>query len=118
MNLKWKKIREKKTKVGYRTLLKRTFELPDGKTADFDIIKSGAVVCTLALTPDKKVILVRQFRPGPEKIVTEIPGGFIDKGESPKAAAKRELLEESGYTGEFKFIGVSLKEPILYWHCL
>ena len=94
-------------------MLKRTFKLPDGKTADFDIIKSGAVVCTLALTPDKKVILVRQFRAGPEKILTEMPGGFIDKGESPKAAAKRELLERSGYTGEFKFIGVSRRAHIL-----
>ena len=60
--------RRKETKVGCSLAEADNgyFRLPDGKTADFDIIKSGAVVCTLALTPDKKVILVRQFRPGPK----------------------------------------------------
>ena len=62
-------------------------------------------VCVLALTKDKKVILTRQFRPGPNKILLELPGGMIDKGESPIKAMARELLEETGYQGKLKLVG-------------
>jgi ADP-ribose pyrophosphatase len=110
MGLKWKKIKERKVKVGYRTIVISTFRLPDGKIKDFHLIRFGKSVCTLALTPDKKVILVRQFRPGPQRIVSEIPGGGLEKGESAKTAAKRELLEETGYTGDFKLVGKSLDD--------
>ena len=106
--MKWKKLKEEEFKVGYLDIIKRTFQLPDGKTASFDIKKEGPAVCVLALTRENKVVLVKQFRPGPEKEVIELPGGCIDKGESPDCAIKRELLEETGYAGETKFVSTSL----------
>lgn len=59
----------------------------------------------MALTKDNQVILARQFRPGPNEILNELPGGYIDKDETPEQAAERELLEETGYSGDFEFIG-------------
>ena len=106
----WKKIKEKPFTAGFRKLIKKTFQLPDNKTADFDIKHEGPVVCVLALTKNNQVVLTKQFRPGPEKILLELPGGVIDKNETPKQAAKREFLEETGYTGDFKFVGKS-------WDC-
>lgn len=103
----WEKIKEEPFRAGFRKLLKRTFKLPNGKMADFDIKKEGPAVCILALTVDNKVILEEQFRPGPEKVILEMPGGVIEEGEEPIEAARRELLEETGYTGDLKIIGKS-----------
>lgn len=104
----WKKTKEKLLNTGYRKILRRTFVLPNGQKYDFDIKKERPAVCIVALTKDKKVILTRQFRPGPEKILLELPGGSIDDKETPLKAAKRELLEETGFVGKFKFIGKTL----------
>ncbi|PIZ95494.1 MAG: hypothetical protein COX80_04340 [Candidatus Magasanikbacteria bacterium CG_4_10_14_0_2_um_filter_33_14] len=105
----WKKIKEESLRTGYRKLLKKTFELPDGKTAEFDIKHEGPAVCILAITKNNKVVLTKQFRPGPEKILLEMPGGGVDQYESSLEAAKRELLEETGYTGDFEFVGTCLE---------
>jgi ADP-ribose pyrophosphatase len=58
----------------------------------------GAAV--IALTPENRVIIARQFRCGPEKIMDELPGGLIDAGETPEQAVLRELREEVGYTSD------------------
>lgn len=87
------------TKIDYHPVVVKTFTLPDGSIttrATFlgeDMRAAGVI----AITKDKKVIVGRQFRPGPEKIMAEIPGGYVDKGEDPETAARRELLEETGY---------------------
>jgi len=78
--------------------------MPNGKESDFYIKREGSAVCTLALTRKKKVILVKQFRPGPQRILLELPGGYIDKDEKPKIAAARELMEETGYKGKIQFV--------------
>lgn len=85
----------------------KIFELPDGKIVDFDIKDEGQSVCVLALTEDNNVILARQFRPGPEKVLLELPGGGKEPDESAIEAIQRELLEETGYTGEFTFVGTN-----------
>ena len=100
----WKKIDEKLIKDGWRKVISRTFILPNGKEQEFEIKKEIISVCVLALTKDNKVILAKQFRPGPEEILLELPGGAVDQGEAPEQAIKRELLEETGYTGDFKFV--------------
>ncbi|MFA6307122.1 MAG: NUDIX hydrolase [Patescibacteria group bacterium] len=103
----WKKIKVEPYRAGFRKLLKKTFQLPDGRIVDFDIKDEGPAVCVLALTKDNKVVLARQFRPGPEKILLEMPGGVVEKGEEPEQAMRRELFEETGYAGELKFVGTS-----------
>ena len=51
----------------------------------------------LPLTADGRVVTVSQFRPGPGRVVTSLPGGIVDDGEEPLAAGVRELREETGY---------------------
>ncbi len=53
----------------------------------------------VAVTADRKVVLVRQYRHGLGAVHFEIPGGVVDPGEEPAAAARRELLEETGFGG-------------------
>ena len=86
-----------------------TFELPDGSVRTFALKKEGRVVSVLALTPERRVVLCRQYRPGPDAVLDELPAGGLEKGETPEAAARRELLEETGYTpGRI----VSLGQPL------
>jgi 8-oxo-dGTP pyrophosphatase MutT (NUDIX family) len=53
--------------------------------------------CALALTPDRRVVMVEQYRRGVDAWVMEFPAGNIDDNEEPATAALRELVEESGY---------------------
>jgi ADP-ribose pyrophosphatase len=54
-------------------------------------------VSILAITKNKKFLLVKQYRPAIEKKTIELPGGLVDKNENHLTAAKRELAEETGY---------------------
>lgn len=87
-----------------RKIEKVVFQLPDGTESDYYIKNEGQAVCVLAITDDNKVILAKQFRPGPKEILDELPGGGINKGETPQEAAYRELLEETGYEGKIQFV--------------
>jgi ADP-ribose pyrophosphatase len=54
-------------------------------------------VAVVAMTPAREVLLVRQFRPVVDRQTLELPSGHDERGESPEDAARRELLEETGY---------------------
>lgn len=68
----------------------------------------------VALTPRDELLLVRQYRPGPDAMSLEIPGGAVDPGEDLAAAARRELREETGYEArEWHYLGTSFPNPAL-----
>ena len=72
----------------------------DGVEGDFFVLNTNDWVNVLALTPDKKIVLVRQFRYGSKEQSLEPPGGVVEKGEDPIVAGLRELQEETGYVGD------------------
>lgn len=75
-------------------------ETSNGKIVEPLIFEYGTWVAVVALTKQQEVLLIRQYRHGLQKIFTELPGGGVEDGEEPLAAAKRELLEETGYTSD------------------
>ncbi len=86
----------------------------DGTEATFFVVENPDWVNVIALTEKGEVVLIEQFRHGAEKIVLEIPGGMIDENELPETAARRELLEETGFTSnEFIFLGKSHPNPAI-----
>ncbi len=77
-----------------------TVRLPDGKLIDdYFVWLEGDVVLVVPVTPDAEFILVRQYKHASGQIMIEFPAGMVDSGESPEMAARRELAEETGYTG-------------------
>jgi len=62
------------------------------------VLETADWVNIVAVTKDGRYVLVRQYRFGPGRVTTEIPGGVIDPGEGHEEAARRELREETGYT--------------------
>lgn len=68
-----------------------------GASKTYVVLDSPEWVQIVALTPDDRAVLVRQFRHGTGRITLEAPGGLVDPGETPLAAAVRELREETGF---------------------
>lgn len=64
------------------------------------VLESVDWINVVAVTPDNRSVMVRQYRFGIEACTLETPGGMVDEGETPLEAAQRELLEETGYKSD------------------
>ena len=72
-------------------------KLPDGRETLREIVEHPGAAVILALTNDKKVVMIRQFRKPAEEVLWELPAGTIEPGEDLENCARRELEEETGY---------------------
>lgn len=77
-------------------MLDRLIE-PGGVTVDREVVGHAGSVVVLPHLPDGRILLVRQFRYATRKSLWELVAGGIEPGEAPLKAARRELLEETGY---------------------
>ena len=74
--------------------------LPDGRVnPEYYILEYPDWVNVIAITKDGRMVMERQYRHGLGKTCFELPCGVIEDGETPLEAARRELLEETGYAG-------------------
>lgn len=104
-HLEWRERSRNKVYEGrFFDLISSDQESNDGRRGDFILLECADWANTVALTVDEKgrdcLVLVRQYRIGGKAVSLEFPGGMIDEGEDPLAAAKRELLEETGFTAD------------------
>jgi ADP-ribose pyrophosphatase len=114
MSDNWKRIEPTEAvKVGWRTVTKKTFIDTMGKTFDADVYaKDGEEgVAVVAITSSGQAVACRQYRFGPERIMEELPGGFVDDGEDKRDAALRELTEETGYQStKMEYLGYAFRD--------
>jgi len=89
-------------------------ELPDGTVVpNYYVRESFGFVTILALTTDRQVVLVRQYRYGSDSIHLELPAGMLMEAEAPQECALRELAEETGYeVAHCEPAAVYLPEPV------
>jgi 8-oxo-dGTP pyrophosphatase MutT (NUDIX family) len=85
-----------------------------GEEHEFFVIEAPDWVNIVAVTDTGEVLLIRQYRHGIDSETIEIPGGCVDPGETPLEAAKRELLEETGYVSDvWSCIGEVIPNPAI-----
>jgi 8-oxo-dGTP pyrophosphatase MutT (NUDIX family) len=98
----WPRTREER-REHYRIFEVVHFRARSPRTGDerpFTVIEAPDWVNVVALTDTGDVVCIRQFRHGTGQFTLEIPGGMVDPGEEPAAAAARELREETGFAGD------------------
>jgi ADP-ribose pyrophosphatase len=113
---KWKIVQDTKLLETPVFSLHQKDLIPDHKmeTVPFFVLNAPEWINVIALTPEKEIILVEQYRAGIHESSLEIPGGMADDGESPLEAAKRELLEETGYHSDtWLFLGKASSNPAI-----
>ncbi|MBE0595646.1 MAG: NUDIX hydrolase [Desulfuromonadales bacterium] len=86
--------------------------LPDGRLADFEIVRHSGGAAVLPVLADGRVLLIRQYRAPLSGMLWEIPAGRLEPGEPPAACVRRELREEAGYlAGRLEKLGEMLTAP-------
>jgi 8-oxo-dGTP pyrophosphatase MutT (NUDIX family) len=90
-------------------------KLSNGHILDCHLLEYADEILIFALTKKREVVLIRQYRHGVQDAILELPGGSVDDGETALQAAKRELMEETGYASRrFIEVGRASPNPTIY----
>jgi 8-oxo-dGTP pyrophosphatase MutT (NUDIX family) len=112
----WKRLgSERLLENPYFSLRSDRLRLPDGGIKDpYYVLERPDAAIAFPLTVGGEVVLVRQYRPPLGMMELGLPAGLVEDGESPEAAARRELSEETGYSGgEWEPLGSLASSPSL-----
>ena len=74
-----------------------TVTLPNGATADLEVITHPGAAAVVPMKDDRTVVMIRQYRHAVGRFIYEIPAGKLHPGEDPRECAAREVEEETGY---------------------
>lgn len=84
-----------------------------GKPHKITLLTGNDSVNVLAITKERKALMIHQYRFGISQYILELPGGLVDDGEFHLTAAKRELMEETGYSAEqWIYLGRVASNPV------
>jgi len=79
------------------TMIERTVEFSAGAEPElYHAVGQQDYIAIVALTPDRRIVIVRQFRPALESFTWELPAGLVEKDEDASDTCRRELMEETG----------------------
>jgi len=101
------------TNHSFFTARKDRCENFEGKIIEqYYVVEMNLTVCALGITEDNNAILIKQYRHPIEKIILEVPGGFVDENEDPAKAIAREFSEETGYEfSSIEYVGEVAANP-------
>ncbi len=112
----WERLQsERLLETPYFTLRSDRLRLPGGAVKEaYYVLERPDAAIIFPLTREGEVVLVRQYRPPLERMELGLPAGLVEEGEKPEVAARRELLEETGYSGgEWEALGSLASSPSL-----
>jgi ADP-ribose pyrophosphatase len=114
----WREIKGSQpvSSTPYFSHVVRNYLLPNGELKKAYISHKRDFVVGLPVTRNGDVVLVREFRPGLERIMLDLPSGSLAEGEEPIVGMERELLEETGYKGTIEFVNRSPTAPFSTQH--
>ena len=92
---------------------KKMFRLPDGREREKIVVHPGDAVAILPFTDDGGCYLIRQYRFAIDSFIYEVPAGTMEEDEDPEETARRELIEETGFSaGKIITAGASTPRPV------
>ncbi|HWP27147.1 MAG TPA: NUDIX hydrolase [Xanthobacteraceae bacterium] len=100
MSDEWPKIRSRRVTAlsPWMDVIERQVEFAPGAPLEtYHSIGQRDYLAILALTPDGRIPIVRQYRPALETFTWELPAGLVDENENPTESCRRELMEETGF---------------------
>ncbi len=90
----------------------KKLRLPNGYLATYEMIRHPGAALIVPFLAHDKIVMLKQLRPVIDAYIYELPAGTLDKNEPPLSCAKREIVEETGYTaGRFKLLGKIFPVP-------
>ena len=79
-------------------LIRENVTLENGTTTDVEFVEHPGAAAIIPFLDDKRIVLLKQYRHALKKSIWEIPAGTLDPQEETISCAKRELIEETGYS--------------------